>query len=216
MEIFIDSADVEEIREAAAMGLVDGVTTNPTLVAKSGRNMESVIKEICDIVDGPVSAEVISTDCDGMVAEGEKLSAMHPNVVVKIPLIAEGLKAVRQLAQQNIHTNVTLCFSAPQALLAAKAGATYVSPFVGRIDDISGDGMELIEQIVSIYANYALDTKVLAASVRHPMHVVDAALAGSHAATLPWGVIDKLLSHPLTDRGLQRFLEDAKRIPGSS
>ncbi|MCS6797427.1 MAG: fructose-6-phosphate aldolase [Myxococcota bacterium] len=214
MEIFIDSADVAEIRDVAAMGVIDGVTTNPTLVARTGRSLREVIVEICEIVDGPISAEVISTDYEGIVREGRQLAALHRNVVVKVPLIAEGLKAVRTLASEGIRTNVTLCFSAPQALLAAKAGATYISPFIGRIDDAAGDGMALVEQIVGIYRNYGLRTKVLAASIRHPVHVVQAARLGAHAATVPHKVIHQLLSHPLTDVGLARFLEDARRSPG--
>ena len=215
MKIFIDTAELNEIREAAAMGVVDGVTTNPTLVAKTGRPLKEVITEICAIVDGPISAEVLSTDADGIVAEGRELAALHPNVVVKVPLIGEGLKAVKVLSSEGIRTNVTLCFSAPQALLAAKAGATYISPFIGRLDDISHDGMELISQIVRIYENYGFATEVLAASIRHPIHVVQAAVVGAHVATLPPSVIKQLLKHPLTDSGLARFLEDAKQIPKS-
>ena len=213
MKIFIDSADVKEIKDAVAMGVVDGVTTNPSLVAKMGRSMQDVIPEICELVDGPVSAEVIATDVDGIVQEGKALAAIHPNVVVKVPLIADGLRAVRRLSDEGIRTNVTLCFSAPQALLAAKAGATYISPFIGRIDDIGGDGLELIEQIVTIYNNYGLDTEVLAASIRHPVHLVRCAILGADVATLPYKVILQLLKHPLTDAGLAVFLEDAKKIP---
>jgi transaldolase len=215
MKIFIDSADLDEIRDAAAMGVVDGVTTNPSLVAKTGRPLASVITKICEIVDGPISAEVIATDYQGIVAEGRALAKLHPNVVVKVPLIAEGLKAVRTFANEGIKTNVTLCFSATQGLLAAKAGATYISPFIGRIDDISGDGMELIEQLVQIYRNYDLPTQVLAASVRHPVHVVQCAMIGAHVATLPHKVIRQLLDHPLTTIGLERFLADAKKIPST-
>ncbi len=210
MQIFIDSADVEEIRDVAAMGVVDGVTTNPTLVARVGRDLKEVATEICEIVDGPISAEVIATDYEGIVREGRELAKLHPNIVVKVPLIADGLKAVRTFTDEGIKTNVTLCFSASQALLAAKAGATYISPFIGRIDDVSGDGMELIEQIVTIYGNYGLQTQVLAASIRHPLHVVQAALAGAHVATIPHKVIHQLLKHPLTNIGLERFLADAK------
>jgi len=213
MKIFIDTADVEEIRDAAAMGVIDGVTTNPSLVAKTGRALEDLIVEICEIVDGPISAEVLSTDVDGMVREARELAKLHRNVVVKVPLIADGLKAVQKLSAEGIKTNVTLCFSATQALLAAKSGATYISPFVGRIDDISGEGMELIEQIVQIYRNYDLETQVLAASIRHPVHVVQAALIGAHVATIPHQVIHQLLRHPLTDRGLEKFLADAKKTP---
>jgi transaldolase len=213
MKLFIDSGDVGEIREAQAMGAIDGVTTNPSLLAQAGRPTRQAIAEICEIVDGPISAEVIATDRDGILREGRELAKIHPNVVVKVPLIAEGLKAVRVFTSEGIKTNVTLCFSAPQALLAAKAGATYISPFVGRIDDAGGDGMELIQQIVTIYENYDLDTQVLTASVRHPVHFVQAALIGSHVATVPFKVILQLLKHPLTDSGLARFLEDAKKIP---
>jgi transaldolase len=213
MKLFIDSGDVGEIKEAQAMGLLDGVTTNPSLLAKAGKPLKQAIVAICEIVDGPVSAEVIATDTDGILREGRELAGLHPNVVVKVPLIAEGLKAVRVFAEEGIRTNVTLCFSAPQALLAAKAGASYISPFVGRIDDAGGDGMELVQQIVSIYRNYDIDTEVLTASVRHPVHFVQAALIGSHVATVPLSVIKQLLKHPLTDSGLARFLEDAKKIP---
>jgi transaldolase len=214
MQIFIDSADVREIREAAAMGVIDGCTTNPSLVAKVGRKLEEVIPEICTIVDGPVSAEVISTDAEGMIREGRELAKIHKNVVVKIPLIADGLKAVRVFSAEGIKTNVTLCFSPMQALLAAKAGATYISPFVGRLDDIQSDGMELIEQIVTIYENYGFDTQVLVASVRSPMHLVQSALIGAHCATVPFNVIAQLLKHPLTDKGLEQFLADAKKTKG--
>lgn len=208
MKIFIDSADIDEIRDAAQMGVVDGVTTNPSLVAKVGRKLEDVVADVCEVVDGPVSAEVLAVDYEGIVKEAKKLAGLHPNVVVKVPLIAEGLKAVRTLTDQGIKTNVTLCFSATQALLAAKAGATYISPFIGRIDDISGEGMDLIEQIVQIYRNYGYETQVLAASIRHPLHVVQAALIGAHVATIPHKVILQLIKHPLTDIGLERFLAD--------
>ena len=210
MQIFIDSADVNEIRDVADMGVVDGVTTNPTLVARVGRDLKEVATEICEIIDGPISAEVLATDVDGIVREGRELAKLHPNIVVKVPLIADGLKAVRIFTKEGIKTNVTLCFSASQALLAAKAGATYISPFIGRIDDVSGEGMELIEQIVTIYNNYGLETQVLAASIRHPLHVVQAALVGAHVATIPHKVIHQLLKHPLTKIGLERFLADAK------
>ena len=211
MQIFIDSADIDDIKDAAAMGLVDGVTTNPSLIAKSGRKLEEVINDIVEIVDGPISAEVISTECDGILEEGRKLAKIHENIVVKVPLIAEGLKAVQVFAKEGIKTNVTLCFSPTQAMLAAKAGATYISPFLGRVDDISGEGMELLEQIITIYRNYDMQTQVLAASIRHPLHVVQAALLGSDVATLPHKVIHQLLKHPLTDRGLEQFLADAKK-----
>ncbi len=213
MKIFIDSGDVAEIKEAQSMGVIDGVTTNPSLLAKGGKPTRVAIAEICEIVDGPISAEVVATDVEGILREGRELARIHKNVVVKVPLIEDGLKAVRVLTAEGIATNVTLCFSASQALLAAKAGATYVSPFVGRIDDISGEGMDLIEQIVRIYDNYDFETQVLTASVRHPVHFVQAALIGSHAATIPLKVIKQLLKHPLTDLGLQQFLADAKKIP---
>lgn len=215
MKIFIDSGDIGEIREAASMGAVDGVTTNPSLLAKSGRPTRQVIAEICEIVDGPVSAEVLATDTAGILEEGRALAGIHPNVVIKVPLLLDGLRAVRQFAQEGLKTNVTLCFSATQGLLAAKAGATFISPFVGRLDDQSEDGMDLIEKLVTIYRNYDFQTEVLVASVRHPMHVVEAALLGADACTIPFKVIAQLAKHPLTDRGLAQFLEDAKRIPTS-
>lgn len=213
MKIFIDSADVAEIRDAVSMGVVDGVTTNPSLVAKTGRGFKEVIQDICEIVDGPISAEVFATDLDGILKEAREYATWHPNVVVKIPLIADGLKAVRVLSDEGIKTNVTLCFSATQGLLAAKAGATYISPFLGRIDDISWDGTELIGQLRTIYDNYGFSTEILAASIRHPKHVVECALLGADVATLPHSVILSLLKHPLTDIGLERFLADAKKIP---
>ena len=213
MKFFIDTADVGEIRDAAAMGLVDGVTTNPSLVAKVGRSYEEVVKEICEIVDGPISAEVIATDVEGILAEGRAIAAWHPNVVVKVPLIADGLKAVRTFTDEGIKTNVTLCFSPTQGLLAAKAGATYISPFIGRIDDVSWDGMELIGQLRTIYDNYGYETEILAASIRHPKHVVEAALLGADVSTIPHKVMLQLARHPLTDVGLAKFLKDAERIP---
>jgi len=213
MKIFIDSADVAEIREATLMGVVDGVTTNPSLVAKTGRAFKEVIHDICEIVDGPISAEVFATETQAILTEAREYASWHPNVVVKIPLIADGLKAVRALTDEGIKTNVTLCFSATQGLLAAKAGATYISPFLGRIDDISWDGMELIGQLRTIYDNYGFTTEILAASIRHPKHVVDCAMLGADVATLPLPVILSLLKHPLTDLGLARFLADAKKIP---
>ena len=206
MKIFIDSADIDEIRDAAQMGVIDGVTTNPSLVAKVGRKLEEVIVDICEVVDGPISAEVLATDYDGIVEEGRRLAKMHDNIVVKVPLISEGLKAVRTLAADGIKTNVTLCFSATQGMLAAKAGATYISPFLGRIDDISGEGIELIAQIRRIYDNYGVDTEILAASIRHPTHVVDAMMIGADCATLPASVLYQLMKHPLTDIGLERFV----------
>ncbi|HBQ18026.1 MAG: fructose-6-phosphate aldolase [Sandaracinaceae bacterium] len=215
MKIFIDTADVAEIKDAVAMGVIDGVTTNPSLVAKEGRSYEAVVKEICEIVDGPISAEVIATDTDGILSEGRAIAAWHPNVVVKVPLIPDGLKAVRVFTEEGIKTNVTLCFSASQGMLAAKAGATYISPFLGRIDDISWDGMELIGQLRQIYDNYGFDTEILAASIRHPKHVVDCALLGADVGTMPHKVILQLAKHPLTDIGLEKFLQDAAKIPKS-
>lgn len=209
MKIFIDSADVDEIREAASLGLVDGVTTNPSLVAKSGRNFREVIEEICGLVDGPVSAEVTGLEADEMVAEGAEYAAWADNVIIKVPLTREGLKACKRLSSDGIGVNVTLCFSANQALLAAKAGATFISPFIGRLDDIGQDGMELIEEIVQIYDNYPhLETEVLVASVRHPRHVTEAAKLGADVATIPFPVLDKMLHHPKTDLGLEKFLKD--------
>jgi len=213
MKFFIDTADIGEIREAAAMGLVDGVTTNPSLVAKTGRPFLDVLKEICDSVDGPVSAEVIATTTDEMIREARELASIHPNIVVKIPLIPAGLKAVRKLTAEQIRTNVTLCFSPLQALLAAKAGATYVSPFVGRLDDIGHVGMDIVSSILDIYDNYGYTTNVLVASIRSPLHVLEAAEMGAHVATIPFKVITQLARHPLTDTGLQQFLKDAEKIP---
>ncbi len=215
MKIFIDSGDIAEIRDAQAMGAIDGVTTNPSLLAKAGKPTRDAIAEICEVVDGPISAEVIATAKDEILREGRELAKIHKNVVIKVPLIEDGLKAVRVFSQEGIRTNVTLCFSASQALLAAKAGATYISPFVGRIDDASGDGMDLIQQIVTIYRNYGFKTQVLTASVRHPVHFVQAALIGADVATLPLKVIKQLIKHPLTDVGLAQFLADAKKIPAS-
>ncbi|HEY1550624.1 MAG TPA: fructose-6-phosphate aldolase [Kofleriaceae bacterium] len=213
MKFFIDTADVKEIREAAAMGLVDGVTTNPSLVAKSGRKFRDVLLEICDIVKGPVSAEVTGVKYDDIMREAHELAKLRENIVVKIPLIPEGLKAVRTCSNEGIKVNVTLCFSATQALLAAKAGATYISPFVGRLDDIATDGMQLIGEIVEIYDNYNFETEVLVASVRGPMHVQQAALMGAHVATCPFSVLMSLAKHPLTDIGLKKFLEDWEKVP---
>jgi len=213
MKFFIDTADIKEIREAAAMGLVDGVTTNPSLVARTGKKFRDVLLEICDVVKGPVSAEVVSTSFEEMMTEAREYAGLRSNIVVKIPLIPEGLKAVRACADEGIQTNVTLCFSATQALLAAKAGATYISPFVGRLDDISTDGMQLIGEIVQIYDNYAFETEVLVASVRHPMHVQQAALLGAHVATCPLSVLLQLAKHPLTDIGLAKFLADWEKVP---
>jgi transaldolase len=208
MKFFIDTANIAEIKEAASLGVLDGVTTNPSLVAKEGRDFRKLLEEICAIVDGPISAEVISTDFDGMMKEGRELSKIHRNIVVKVPLIKEGLKAVKALKEEGIRTNVTLCFSPTQALLAAKAGAYFISPFIGRLDDVSTDGMGLIRQIVTIYRNYKFDTQVLVASVRHPLHVVEAAMIGADICTIPFKIIEQLMKHPLTDIGLQKFLED--------
>ncbi len=213
MQIFIDSADIEEIRDAVAMGVIDGVTTNPSLVAKTGRPFAEVLVDICEVVDGPISAEVTATDYDGMLAEARTLAKMHENIVVKIPLIAEGLKAIRTLTDEGTRTNCTLCFSPTQGLLAAKAGATYISPFIGRIDDTGGNGMELVDQLVTIYQNYGFSTQVLAASIRSPVHVVQASLLGADVATIPYKIILQLLRHPLTDIGLEKFLADAQKIP---
>jgi transaldolase len=208
MQLFLDSTDTDVIRDLAATGLVDGVTTNPSLIAKSGRNMLEVIAEICSIVEGPVSAEVAATSADAMVEEGMKLAAIAPNIAVKVPLTVDGLKATRELAVRGCQTNVTLCFSAAQALLAAKAGATYISPFIGRLDDQGADGMELIREIRAIYDNYDFDTEILAASIRTPSHVRDAALAGADCATIPPEVFLALFKHPLTERGLEQFMSD--------
>lgn len=210
MKIFLDTADLAEIRRAAEANLIDGVTTNPTLISKvaGDRDPKEIYREICELVDGPISAEVIGTDKDTMVTEGRKLAALHDNIVVKLPLTEDGLKACRTLVNEGIHTNVTLCFSVSQALLAAKAGATFVSPFVGRIDDVSGEGMQLIHQIRQVYDNYGYDTEILAASLRHPMHVVESMLIGADAATMPPKVLWQLSKHPLTDNGLAAFLKD--------
>ena len=208
MKFFLDTANVKEIQEAASLGLLDGVTTNPSLVAKEGRSFKEMLIEICNIVDGPISAEVVSLDADAMVKEGKELANIHKNIVVKVPLIAEGLKATKRLAAEGIKVNVTLCFSPTQALLAAKAGAWCVSPFIGRLDDISSNGMELIRQILTIYRNYDYKTQVLVASVRHPQHVVEAALAGGHICTMPFSIFQQMVKHPLTDSGLKKFLAD--------
>jgi transaldolase len=213
MQFFIDTADVGEIKKALEMGLCDGVTTNPSLVAKTGRRFDEVLREIVALKPGPISAEVTAVDCDGMLREAEELVKFGPDIVIKIPLITEGLRAVKALTAKGIKTNVTLCFSPVQALLAAKAGATYISPFVGRLDDISQDGMKLIEQIVEIYANYGFKTKVLVASVRHPIHVLESARIGADVATIPFNVIGQLANHPLTEAGLKKFLADWEKVP---
>jgi len=214
MKFFIDTANVKEIAEAVSLGVIDGVTTNPSLVAREKRDFKDLIAEICTIVDGPVSAEAVSLDAVGMVSEGLDLAAIDKDkIVVKIPMTKEGLKACHQLTGMGIKTNVTLIFSASQALLAAKAGATYVSPFVGRLDDISHNGMDLVEQIVTIFGNYDFESQVIVASVRNPLHVIDAAMMGAHVATIPFSVIDSLCKHPLTDIGIQKFLKDWESVP---
>jgi transaldolase len=212
MKFFIDTANVKEIREAASLGIVDGVTTNPSLVAKEGRDFKLVIHEICSIVDGPISAEAVSLEADKMVVEGEDLAKIHKNIVVKLPMTRDGLKATKVLADRGIKVNMTLVFSPTQALLAAKVGAAYVSPFVGRLDDISHYGMDLVRQIMAIYNNYGFGTEVIVASVRNPLHVVDAALAGAHIATIPFNVIEQMAKHPLTDIGIEKFLSDWKKV----
>ncbi len=214
MKFFIDTADIDEIRDAASLGILDGVTTNPSLIAKEGRDFHTVLKEIVSIVNGPISAEVTAVELEGMLDQAHTLAEIHPNIVIKLPLIAEGLRACKRLTDKGIKTNVTLCFSASQALLAAKAGATYVSPFIGRLDDISEDGMDLIQSIRVIYDNYGFETQILAASIRHPMHVVQAALAGADVATIPHKVIGQLVKHPLTDIGLAKFLADWEKMKG--
>lgn len=208
MKFFLDTANIDEIREAYSMGMIDGVTTNPSLIAKEGREFEAIIRDICEIVDGPISAEVVSLDTEGMVKEARHLSGIHPNIVVKIPMTIDGIKATRQLSEAGIKTNVTLVFSPLQALMAAKAGATYVSPFVGRMDDIAQDGLLVVEQVLDIYNNYAFDTEVIVASVRNPLHVLDAALMGADIATIPFSVLGRFAAHPLTDRGIKAFLDD--------
>lgn len=211
MKFFIDTANIEEIKKANEMGLLDGVTTNPSLVSKEGREFKELIIEICSIVNGPVNAEVISSDAKGMIKEAGELAKLADNIVVKIPLIKEGLKAVRILSEEGIKTNVTLCFSAVQALMAAKAGANYISPFVGRLDDVGHDGMEIVEQILGIYENYGYETEVIVASIRNPIHVLKAALMGADIATIPFNVMEQLIKHPLTDVGLEKFLADWKK-----
>ncbi len=212
MKFFLDTANIEEIRKANDMGVLDGITTNPSLLMKEGKDPVKVLQEICSIVDGPISAEVISTETQGMLSEGRKWAELHQNVVVKVPMTREGMKAVKIFKKEKIRTNVTLVFSPTQALVAAKAGASFVSPFVGRLDDRSEDGMHLIEQIVQIYANYDFETEILVASIRHPIHVVQAALMGAHIGTMPYGVFEKLFDHPLTDSGLQQFIADWKKL----
>jgi transaldolase len=216
MQFFIDTANLNEIREANDLGILDGVTTNPTLIAKEGKPFKETILKICDVVNGPVSTEVIATECGGMLKEGREYASWHKNIVVKLPTTREGVKACKALSNDGIKTNLTLCFSPNQAMLVAKAGATYVSPFVGRVDDISQDGMVLIKDIVQIYKNYNYKTQVLAASLRHPLHVVQAALAGAHVGTIPAKVLDQMFKHPLTDKGLENFLADWKKAQGSA
>ena len=208
MKLYLDTANVKEIQEGANLGLIDGVTTNPSLVAKEARSFKEMLLEICNMVDGPISAEVVGVESEAMIKEGRDLAKVHKNIVVKVPLIPEGLRATKKLSAEGIRVNVTLCFSPTQALLAAKAGAWCVSPFIGRLDDVSSDGMALIRQIVTIYKNYDFKTQVLVASVRHPQHVVEAALAGGHICTMPYSVFQQLVKHPLTDIGLKKFLAD--------
>lgn len=215
MKIFLDTANLDELRKGAAWGIVDGVTTNPSLIAKEGKPIEEQVRAICDIVDGDISAEVVATEFRQMLEEGRKLSKIHKNIIVKLPLIRDGVQACKALESEGIRTNVTLCFQAGQALLAAKAGAYIISPFVGRIDDMGADGMELIEQIVQIYANYGYKTQVLAASLRTPNHVIQSALAGAHIGTMPFKTLDGLFNHPLTDRGLEQFLKDHAKAFGN-
>ncbi|QQE78816.1 fructose-6-phosphate aldolase [Alicyclobacillus sp. SO9] len=212
MKLFIDTANVDEIRNAAEMGILSGVTTNPSLIAKEGRDFVQVLKEIVEIVDGPISAEVVSLDAKGMVEEGLPLAELHPNITIKVPMTSEGLKAVYAFAKKGIKTNVTLVFSANQALLAARAGASFVSPFIGRLDDISFDGIELISDVNMIFDIHDIDTEIIAASIRHPMHVTEAAKAGAHIATCPYTILDKMTKHPLTDQGIERFLADWSKV----
>ncbi len=208
MKLFIDTANTEEIREINQWGVICGVTTNPSLIAKEGRDFKEVVKEIAEIVDGPISAEVVSLDKEGMLTEARDLAKIHPNIIIKIPMTQEGLKAVKKLAEEGIRTNVTLVFSASQALLAARAGASYVSPFVGRLDDVSNEGLYVIEDIVEIFNLHGIDTEIIAASIRNPVHVLDAAKAGSHIATIPYKVFCQMIKHPLTDIGIEKFLQD--------
>jgi transaldolase len=213
MKFFLDTANIEEIRNAAEYGLIDGVTTNPSLVSKEGRAFKDILLEIAQIVDGPISAEVVSTDASGMLREARELAKLHKNIVVKVPMIKEGMKALKQLSQDGIRTNITLIFNCNQALIAAKLGATYVSPFVGRIDDTSHVGMDLVSELVQIFSNYKFETQILVASCRNPLHIREAALMGAHVATMPYKVLEQLLKHPLTDIGLERFLKDWEKVP---
>ncbi len=213
MKIFIDTANIEQIKEANSWGVIDGVTTNPTLIAREKRSFKELVREICAVVDGPISTEVISENSDGMIEEARELAKIHKNIVIKIPMTKEGLKATKLLTKEGIKVNVTLVFSANQALMAAKAGATYVSPFIGRLDDIGHVGMDLVREIVAIFDSYAdLKTQVIVASIRHPLHVIDAAIVGAHVATIPYNVLEKMLKHSLTDIGIQRFLDDWKKV----
>lgn len=213
MKFFIDTANIKEIKEAYSLGVIDGVTTNPSLISKEGREPRELLREICEIVDGPVSAEALSLEAEKMIEEAKGLSLIHKNIVVKIPMTGDGLKAVKELSGLNIKTNMTLVFSPSQALLAAKAGATYVSPFVGRLDDVSHYGMDVVGQIIEIYENYNFETEVIVASIRNPLHLVEAARIGAHIATIPFSVIEQLLKHPLTDVGIERFLKDWEKVP---
>ncbi len=213
MKFFLDTAHTEEIRKAAKTGLVDGITTNPSLVAKTGRKYQDVLEEICGIIDGPISAEVISSEADKMIIEAQKLAKIHPNIVIKIPMTADGVVAANHLVKLGISVNMTLVFSPLQALVCGKLGVDYVSPFVGRLDDVSHNGMDLVEDIITIYDNYSMDTEVIVASVRHPLHILEAARIGAHIATVPAAVFEKMIKHPLTDKGMEIFLADAKKIP---
>ncbi|MBI4378122.1 MAG: fructose-6-phosphate aldolase [Nitrospinae bacterium] len=213
MKFFIDTADINEIKAALEIGVIDGVTTNPSLIAKTGKDFKTVVDEICAVMDGPISVEAVSMDAEGLIKEARELSKINKNIVVKIPMTEEGLKAVKRVSQEGIHTNVTLVFSPTQAILAAKSGATYVSPFIGRLDDISHIGMDIVGQIIAIYDNYDFSTEVIVASIRNPLHVVDAALIGADIATIPFSVIKQLVKHPLTDIGIEKFLSDWKKVP---
>ncbi len=213
MKFFIDTANIDEIKEAAAIGILDGVTTNPTLIARENREPIGLFKEICELVDGPINAEVVSLDSEGMVTEGRELAKLHSNITVKIPMTVEGLKAVKILSGEGIKTNITLVFTSAQALLAAHAGATFISPFVGRLDDISYPGIELVEEIMAVYSNYAIETEVIVASIRNPIHVIEAAQIGADIATIPFKVIQQLAKHPLTDKGIEQFLKDWEKVP---
>lgn len=213
MKIFLDTANIEHIREVASWGILDGVTTNPTLIAREGRDFRTVVEEICSIVDGPISAEVVSMTAKEMVPEAEELAKIHKNITIKVPMTPEGLKATKALTQKQIKTNMTLVFSTNQAILAAKAGATFVSPFIGRLDDIGHIGMDIVRECVTVFDNYKFDTEIIVASVRHPIHVIDAAIAGAHVCTIPYNVITKMVKHPLTDIGIDRFLTDWEKVP---